>query len=95
MSETTNAKDDQKVSIRELPAPTYQWVLGDDGQIHAVWDDTVMSSASTGEPWIGACGNEITMHMGRLNGWETICWPCRGEITPDAVQAPWQGRSGG
>jgi hypothetical protein len=81
-----------QVSVRELPAPTYQWVLCDDGQIHAVWDDIILSWAYTGEPWTGICGRQIAMHMGRLNGCETLCWPCVDGIPPDAVQAPWPGK---
>jgi hypothetical protein len=86
---------DQTVSIRKLPAPTYQWVLSDDQQIHAVWDDIILSSAVTGdaEPWVGVCKRQIAMHMGQPGGSATVCWKCIGDIPPDAVQAPWVGKT--
>lgn len=78
-----------------LPAPTYQWVLCDDGQIHAVWDDTILSCAMADgkEPWIGVCAQEIAMHTGRPKESATACWACIDAIPPDAVQAPWCGKT--
>lgn len=79
--------------VRRLEPPTYQWVLCDDRQIHAVWDDTVSSCAFTGEPWTGVCKHQITLHLGRPQGEVTVCWPCLSGIGPEAVQAPWQGKT--
>jgi hypothetical protein len=84
---------DQEVSSPKLPARMYQWVLGDDQQIHAVWDDTIITSAFTDEPWIGICENQIAMHMGLPKESATVCWPCVDGIPPDAVQAPWSGKT--
>ena len=68
-------------------SPTYQWVLSDDRQIHAVWDDTILSCAFTGEPWTGVCEYHIGRHVGRVDGPLTVCWSCVGGIGPDAVQS--------
>jgi hypothetical protein len=91
--EGTPPRDDRATC--PLPAPTYQWVLCDDGQVHAVWDDTILSCAMSDgdEAWIGVCVQRITMNMGQPKGLVTVCSTCIDAIPPDAVQAPWRGKT--
>lgn len=81
------------MSVRELPAPMYQWMLDDDGQVHAVSDDEVMSSAlaEDAKAWVAICGQEIAPHMGPPDETATVCWSCERAIPANAVEAPWPG----
>lgn len=80
---------------RQLEPPSYQWVLCDDQRLHAVWDDTIAYSAlcDGAKPWLGVCKQQIAMTMGRPAESAAVCWACLAAMPPDAIQAPWRGKT--